>query len=211
MKKLLLFTAIAVFGFTNVNAQTDADGNNGNSNDAFTGGYNQGDWTVTGSLNYNSTTQDENKENGFGLMAEAGYFFTENWQAGLNLGYMSFKEEQNGTDTDDNNSLMAGGFLKYYCSPQNRFSPHAGLMINYNSINYNSTEEGIDDYKESGFGASVGVGADFFLNDDWALTTYVGALSYSSQKGDWDGAEAVNSFGLNLDFKNIWFGVKRRF
>lgn len=202
MKKLLLFAAVAVFGLTNVIAQGEDTGN-----DTFTGGYEKGNWTVSGSLNYNTTSQGDAKESGFGIMPEVGYFFNNNWQAGLNLGYMSMTADDfSGNEIEDENTFMVGAFVRYYCMPEKRFSPFASL-----GVNYMSTDNGISDVTVNGFGVGVGVGADFFLNDDWALTTSIGAISYSSVKSDVDGAEASNSFGLDLDMKNVWFGVRRRF
>lgn len=200
MRNLLMFTVLSVFSFSIIFAQTGED------NDSFTTGWAEGDIALSGSLNYSTTSQDDVKDSSFGVMPQIGYFFNENLQGGLSLGYMSNTAEANDIDIFDESTIMAGAFLKYFCMPEKRFSPYASL-----GINYMSTDDGLNDVKFNGFGIGVGLGANFFLNDDWALTTSVGALSYTSEKADFDGAEARNTFGLDLDFKNIWFGVVRRF
>ena len=195
-----MFTVLSVFSLSIAFAQ------NGEGNDSFTSGWAEGDIAISGSLNYTSSSQDDVKDSSFGIMPQVGYFFSDNLQAGLSLGYMSDTAEANDTDIFDESTFMAGAFLKYYCMPEKRFSPFASL-----GINYMSTDDALNDVKFNGFGIGVGIGANFFLNDDWALTTSVGAISYSSEKADFDGAEARNTFGLDLDLKNVWFGVEKRF
>ena len=202
MKRILLFAVLAVFGLSTGFAQGEGDG----SNDDFTGGYANGDWTVSGSLNYNSSSQGDAKESGFGIMPEVGYFFNDNWQAGVNLAYMSMTADDfSGSEIEDASTFGFGAFLRYYCQPTKRFSPFAHL-----GIDYSSTKDDATDFESNTFSIGAGVGADFFLNDDWALTTRVGAISYSSE--DIDGADDKrNNFGLDFDLKNVWFGVRRTF
>ncbi|WP_369992850.1 OmpW family outer membrane protein [Winogradskyella sp.] len=200
MRKFLFFAVLTVFSFSIVFAQEGED------NDKFTSGWSEGDITLSGSLNYSRTSQDDVKDSNFGIMPQVGYFFNENLQGGLSLGYMSSTAEAGDSDIFDESTLMLGAFLRYYCMPESRFAPFASL-----GINYMSTDDALADVKFNGFNVGVGIGADFFLNDDWALTTSVGAISYTTEKADFDGAEARNTFALDLDFKNVWFGVIRRF
>ena len=203
MKKLLLFSAIAVFGLSNVNAQDPVtDG----SNDQ-TGGYEKGDVTISGSLNYSTTSQGDADESSFGIMPSVGYFVSQNIQVGLRLGYMSEKEEFDGDDVADMSSFMVGAFARYYCMPENRFSPFAQF-----GVDYMSSEVGVTDaVKTDGFDVGLGLGADFHLNDKWVLTTAIGGISYSTSEADVDGADARNTFDIGLDLKNIWFGARYRF
>ncbi|OUR91063.1 hypothetical protein A9Q87_11340 [Flavobacteriales bacterium 34_180_T64] len=205
MKKIILFVAIAMFGFTSVNAQ-DIPAVIGA--DDFTQGWQKGDWLLSGSINYSSSTQDEDKDNSFAIMPRVANFVTPNLAIGAEFGYMSSTMEFGGSSnsTQEQNTFMAGPFAYYYCMPEKRFSPYTGLHVNYESTDFKSS-----DFKESGFSAELSIGGNYFLNDDWSMNLSVGALRYSSVKADFDDAEARNDFGIGVDLKNVWFGVNRRF
>ena len=203
MKKNLLFAAIAVLGLTMGFAQDENDSGN---NDAFTQGYGEGDWTIMGVANYSTTSQADDKESTFAFMPQVGYNVSDHIQLGLNFGFMSSTQESNNMDVLDESTFMVGAYARYYCMPERRFAPFAQFGVNYMSI-----DDKLGDLKINGVSAGLGIGADYFLDDDWALTTSVGAISYTTEKADVSGAEAENTFGIDLDFKNVWFGVVRRF
>lgn len=204
MKKLLLFAVVAVFGFSNVNAQGGED----TSNDTFTGGFNKGDIYLSGALGFSSTSQDEVKSSSFMIMPSVGFLVTDNISVGLQLGYMSGKAENGVADTRDDSSFSVMAYGSYFFTPQNRFSPFAGIGAGYSSTTYNLDA---DDYSSNGIRAGVFGGANFWLSDCFAIFTQLGVLSYSTDKADFDGAEARNTFALNLDLKEVSFGAKYRF
>lgn len=206
MKKLFLFAALALFGFLNVNAQ--GEGNDSGDNDEFTAGLAKGDWTLSASLNYYSSKQDEDKTSNFGFMPCVGYQVTDHINVGVSFGFMSDKAENDGVDYRDQSDFMVGASAAYFCRPTKRFSPFAGIGFNY--LNMNDKLD--DDFgKSNGIEVAANFGALFWLNDDWALNTSVAGISYSNTKGDFDGAEATSEFALDLNLKNVWFGVTRRF
>lgn len=222
MKKILLMTAIAVFAFTNVNAQS-ADGSininensvyekvnedNDGSNDSYTRGFEQGDIYLSGSLGFWSTKTGDVKDSQFSIMPAAGFLVSPNISVGLTGAYMSFKGEVGDVDTVDETLFNIGAYGAYHFNAKNRFSPYMGVGFGFNSINYNLEE---DDFKATGFTAGVFTGADYWFSDCFAIFTQLGVLSYSSIKPDYDGAESTNDFGLDLNMKDVALGAKVRF
>ncbi|MEY8847753.1 outer membrane beta-barrel protein [Psychroserpens sp. XS_ASV72] len=204
MKKLLLFAAVAVFGLTSVVAQ---DGDDGNGNDKFTGGYEQGDIILSGAVGFSSTSQDDNSSSAFTIMPSVLYMFNPNWSVGASVGYMSNKAESGDVDTIDNNTISLLGHATYYFNPEHRFVPWVGAGAGYETTSYNLES---DDYKVNGFTVGAFAGATFWMSDCFAIFAQMGILSYSSLKPDFDGAESINSFGLNVDFKELSIGAKFR-
>ncbi|MNY83339.1 hypothetical protein D3C86_2260380 [compost metagenome] len=51
----------------------------------------------------------------------------------------------------------------------------------------------------------------YFVSSNFAIEAGLGVLNYTSEKPDVDGAEARNTFNLNLDLSNVNFGVVYKF
>ncbi|MBR9915272.1 MAG: porin family protein [Algicola sp.] len=199
MKKLLLMTAIAVFGFTNVNAQDENT----------TGGFAEGDVYVSGTVGFNSASQDEVKENNLTFSPAVGYFISDNIALEFNLLFGSQKQEV-GDAEDKQSQFGAGVGATYFFTPSNQFSFTLGAGVAY--VSSKEEFEGIDDeLKTNSFGIAVSPGVNYFVSDCLSLRASIGALSYTSSKADFEGAEALNTFGLNLDLSDINFGVTYKF
>jgi len=195
MKKLLLMAAVAVFGLSNVNAQDDTT----------TGGFAEGDLFVSGSLGYNSTKMGDFKTNTFEFSPSVGYFITENIALELNLLVGTSTDE----DDDKSSNFGAGLGATYFFTPASQFSFTVGAGVAYSTFKFEP--DGGDEFKSNAFGVVVAPGVNYFISDDFALRASIGALSYTSDKADVDGAEAENTFGLNLDLSDINFGIIYKF
>ncbi|MFD2824749.1 outer membrane beta-barrel protein [Lacinutrix iliipiscaria] len=197
MKKLFLFAALALFAL-NVNAQEEkaTDG---------TGGFAKSDIYLSGTVGINTWKQDDAKSNSYAFMPSVGYFLSDNiaLELGLSVG--------GGEDTGENKTNTFGANLgaRYFFTPANQFSFTVGAGFGYMSSKYEPN--GGDESKTNTFGFSVAPGLNYFVSNCFALRASIGALSYTSEKGDWDGAEAANSFGFNLDLSDINFGVTYKF
>ncbi|MCD2259357.1 outer membrane beta-barrel protein [Psychroserpens luteolus] len=195
MKKLLLIAAVAVFGFTNVNAQDENT----------TGGFEEGDVYVSGTVGYNSTKEGDLKTNRFDFMPTVGYFVSENIALEANLSIGSAENA-----ADDKTTTFGGGLgATYFFTPANQFSFTVGAGVSYANSKFEPNGGG--ESKLDVFAIAVGPGLNYFVSDCFALRASVGALSYISAKPDADGAESANSFGLNLDLSDINFGVTYKF
>lgn len=169
-------------------------------------GWNRGDWNTSLKFSYNTSTFGDEKDNSFALIPCFGTFIDDNWEIGGELGYKSSKFEIDGNDIEKTSTLKAGVYGRYYCEPEKRFSTFVGGHINYQSMKFD-----IQDYKETGFGVSLDLGLNYFLNDRWVLNTSIGAIGYENSKPDFDGAESRNTFFTALNLKRTRFGIGYRF
>lgn len=199
MKKLLLIAAAAVFGLSNVNAQDENT----------TGGFAEGDVYVSGTVGFNSQSQDETKFNSVNFMPSVGYFISEKIALEFNLLIGSQKQEFGGFE-DKQSQFGAGLGATYFFTPASQFSFTVGAGVSYTSSK--EEEDGVDeDFKSDIIGIAVAPGVSYFVSDCLALRASIGALSYTSEKADFEGAEAINSFGLNLNLSDINFGLTYKF
>ena len=189
MKKLLLSAAVAVLGFSEMNAQ-----------EAKTYGFSEGDLFLEGNVGF-SSTNDKNtdeKTNGFNISPSVGYFITEDIAIGGRISLESYKEEIAGVDTEDNFGFGVGAFGRYYfLDLGERFKTNAEFGLGYASL-----DNKIVDVKENTFGAGLGLGINYFVTEKIALSFGLkNVLSFSTSKLDADGAKAVS--GFNLGFGDV--------
>jgi len=193
MKKLLLITAIAVFGFT-VNAQEETSR-----------GFENGDVYASGTVGFTTTSVADFDSNEFNFSPSVGFFVTDNIaiEAGLTFG--------SSEDFSEDKASTFGGTLgaNYFFTPANDFSFTLGAGLAYQSTKLEPNAGG--EAKLNTFAVAVAPGINYFVSDCIALRASVGALSYASSKPDVDGAEATNTFGLNLDLSDINFGITYKF
>jgi outer membrane protein W len=207
MKKIILSAAaLLVFGFAN--AQDKAESNGGK-------GFSNGDVFVTGSVGYSSETTGDVKSNSFTVSPAVGFFVTENIAIGGMIGYESSTGDQDISGEGDffevkTNTFSIGAFGRYYATPASDFSFFGELGLAYATSKSEASDLDIES-KANGFGVAVSPGVSYFISSNFALEATIGALSYSSMKPDFDGAEATNNFDLNLDLTNVTFGLVYKF
>lgn len=168
MKKVVLFLAIAIAALS-TNAQTG-----------------KGTWLLGGSAGFSSgKSSGSSSTTTVNISPDAGYFFADNFAAGLNLGFQS--QSNGGTATNFN----VGPFARYYFLP---LGDHAKL--------FGQGAFGFGTFKPSS-GSSINstmweikAGPSFFLNESVALET---ALFYNSDKVK--SSSAYNTFGLSVGFQ----------
>lgn len=186
--------ALAVFGLSNVNAQEDET----------TYGFEEGNVILEGNLGFNSTNNKNNdaKTNGFSIAPKAGYFLTEDFAVGVELGYNSFKREVAGLDTEDTSTFGAGVFARYYfLDLGKRFKTYTEL-----GVGFASSKDDIADVKADGFAAGLNLGINYFVTENIAISFGLAdVLSFNSAKVD--GGEAVNNFNANINVFNNFFNT----
>ena len=195
MKKLLFITAMAVLGLTNVNAQEET-----------TSGFQNGDLYVSGEIGFTSFKQADAKSNQFTFSPSLGYFVSDHIALELGLAIGSNKS------SNDDKTNVIGGELGaiYYCTPSNQFSFTVGAGFTYQSYTFKPSSA-TPDSKTNVFGFAVSPGLSYFVSKNVALRGSIGALSYTSSKDDFDGAEAANQFNINLDLSDFNFGIVYKF
>jgi hypothetical protein len=195
MKKIIL-TVAAVFALTFANAQDKKEG---------TGeGFSNGDLYLTGAAGFSSEKTGDAKVDGFTLSPGLGYFITDNIAL---EGQINFESAKN--DDGAGNELKTNGFgiaagAKYFWTPASKFSLSVGANISYMST---KVDNGLADFTTKEIGFNIPLGMNYFVSDDWALTTSWGGFGYSSNDNGGDGAEKTTGFNLGLDLTSISFGL----
>lgn len=203
MKKLLLLSAIAVLGFTSVNAQEDEK----------TFGFAEGDIMVEGNLGFGSTNDknSEVKTSNFDFNPKAGYFVTDDLAVGVELMVGTAKTTDDIADSENkDNNFGAGVFARYYfLDLGKRFKTYGEFGVGFDSTKNENTVGGTSsEFKTNGLGAGLGLGMNYFVTENFAINFGLSdVLSFRTDKADVDGAEAVSSFNGNLNVFNNFFST----
>lgn len=189
-----MFTALAVLGFTFANAQEGSEG------------FANGDIFISGAFSYDSETEGDFKSSTFEVAPRVGFFVSENFALGGKIGYASTKLDNGIADATDS-TLSLGAFGRYYFSPASKFSLFGELGFDYISID----SETAGDIKVNGYVIAAGPGVSYFLNNNFALEAFWGAIGYGSAKPDVDGAESTDVFTFGADLRDISLGLVYKF
>jgi len=199
MKKVIL-TAIAVLGFTFANAQ-----------DSGSFGFSKGNILLEGNLGLSSTSDKntEVKTSSFEFNPKAGYFLTDKFALGLDLGIGSDKKKIDGQDAGKSSNFNLGVFGRYYfLDLGQRFKTYAEAGVGLNNGKDGSA-------KYSGVGFNAGLGINYFVSNSFAINFgLTDVLSYNSNK--YKGAKANSDFNANVNvFDNFFsaanFGLTYKF
>lgn len=202
MKKLILASAIALFGM--VNAQENE-----------TVGFVKGDTFITGAFGYSNTSEGTAENNTFTIAPSVGYFVNPNIAIGARAGYTNSKSTdvvatvniKNVTDT-----FKVGAFGRYYWTPAARFSLFGELNANYGNLKYTNTVGSVStDYKANGFDMGLAPGVSYFISKNFALEATWGILNYNSIKPDVAGADSSDNFSIGLDMNDLNLGLVYKF
>ncbi|MFD2910170.1 outer membrane beta-barrel protein [Flavobacterium ardleyense] len=196
MKKVLL-TAVAVFAFSFANAQEQE-----------VSGFSQGSVFISGSVGFDSSTQGDAKSNDITFSPSFGYFVTENIALGARLDINSGSDD-NGVAETKNSSFGANVFGRYYFTPASQFSVFGELAVGFGSGKFEPAVG--PESKYNTFGVNAGVGVSYFLSSNFAIEAGWAGLGYNSEKADAPGAEAANTFGLNVDMSSLNLGLVYKF
>ena len=203
--KILILSAMAVFALSFAHAQEEES----------TFGFGEGDIFVEGNIGFGSTNDKntETKTSEFNFAPKAGYFISDDLAVGLDLGFGSEKEEQFGAETVKRSTVGIGAFARYYfLELGERFKTYGEFGVGYATANNK-----IADTKVNTLDVGATLGINYFVTENFAINfALADILSYTSGKGDWDGAEAVNEFNFGFgEFNNFFataqFGLTYKF
>ncbi|RKE94730.1 outer membrane beta-barrel protein [Ichthyenterobacterium magnum] len=202
MKKVFLFAALAVFGLSSINA-----GEGDEDNDAFTGGFSQGDYFVSGEIGYWSEKTGDNKNNIFHASPSVGYFLNDNIALSVGINYESDKDE-NGSFEDTMTTFGGRLSASYFFNPEKRFNPYIKGGVGFESTKYEQT--GSDESKATGFRVRVAPGVNYHLSNCFSVYANLGGITYSTLNPDGDG-DSTNEFHFDLGMKRLRFGARYQF
>ncbi len=171
--------------------------------------FNKGRVLLGGSSSFSATTEKyksgnttttQSRSTSFSFQPKAGYFFIDNFAAGLGLiidaGSTKFESTNNKSSYTD---FMVAPFVRYYLKPGIFFQGMYGL----GSENYTSTSGAKTSYNLSSW--SLGVGYAWFLNDHVALEPLIGYQSYAYKTGGNKTIDAGLAISLGLQ---VYLGAK---
>ena len=199
MKKIIL-SVVAVMAFGFANAQDKKEGG---------AGLASGDLYLTGSFNYSSAKQGDQKNDGLNVAPGVGYMISDNISIGGSLSFGSSTTNSGAPGADDVKSSSFGisAGAAYFFTPADRFSLSLGGNLSYGSETFKEALPNGDDEKVSTIGLNIPLGLHYFVSDNFAITTSWGGLGYSSAKSDIDGADAENKINLGLNLSTISWGL----
>ncbi|HEX2937164.1 MAG TPA: outer membrane beta-barrel protein [Bacteroidales bacterium] len=169
MKKLLVIIASAMFSFTTfsqtnkgtilIDAQTNLSGS-----------------FLTSKMEYNgqNVLDDDMKNTTISLAPSIGYFFANNFAAGLNLS-VNINNTSMGNSEANSTTVAIGPFVRYYFGSSN-VRPFIDGEIGYAT---NKEKNDGDELKFSGIGYGIGLGMAFLINEKIALNAGVSYLGTS--------------------------------
>ena len=195
MKKIIL-TAAAVFAFSFANAQ---------DKDAKGFGFSEGNVFLEGNLAFGSTNDknDEVKTSSFSFNPKVGYFISDKFAVGINLGIGSGKITETGEDDIKSSNMNVGAFGRYFfLDLGERFKTFTEFGF---GITSNKTGDA-DFQKTNGFNVGAGLGMNYFVTPKMAISFGLSnVLSYQSSKSKADGDKGQTSFGANVNvFQNFF-------
>ena len=199
MKKLLIASAVALFGLSNAQIA-------------------KGTTYVSGVVGYSSVdnNNNDNKVDNFAVVPTVGYFVAPNLAVGLGVGYASTTDKttfEGGYDKETLSAFVVEPFVRKYWTLGDKLYFFGQLSVPMEFGNEKGEEKVgsttvSDKVKYNSFGVSVKPGLDYFLNKNWTIEATIGEFGYNTSKYDVDGAKNVNSFNFGLNLANVGIGVK---
>lgn len=217
MKKLILASAITLFGLSNAQIKT-------------------GSVYVLGQVNY---SKEENKHTNttiqdFKIIPTVGVFVAKNLAVGTGLGFTNKKEEDNEVYgggsfttfvdyTGEKNAVVVAPFVRKYWTLSDNLYIFGQLEIpmEFGKISQDASVTYVDgmygyidhqtlsvERKYTSIGVNVKPGLDYFFNKNWSIEATIGEFGYKNFKYKEEGAKALNNYNFGLNLSSISFGVK---
>jgi len=219
MKKLLVASAVALFGLGN--AQTTP------------GPIAKGTVYLTGSVGYSQTETNSgnNKVEDFNVLPTAGFFVADNFAVGLGVGFATSKVTNISTATfgpatttvttteQKTPAFVIEPFARKYWTLSDKLYFFGQLAVpmafgkvenEISSVTTSgstvTTVSSSTEAKATSVGVTVKPGLDYFLNKNWTIEATIGEFGYNNFKPK--GGVATNNYNFGLDLTAVTIGVK---
>lgn len=152
---------------------------------------------VGGQLGFHSNKA----ESYFGIKPNVGYILNDHMILVGEVGISSTTDKSLATDVKSS-TFDLGVALRYgWKAGDNAF------VFLAPGVNISNGKQG--DIKDSAFGVNIRPGVSYQLAPRWSMTAHYGSLGYNSVK--FGKADAVGTFGLDLDMNTLLFGLNFHF
>lgn len=213
MKKLLLASAIALFGLSNAQIA-------------------KGTAYLSGSVGYSQveTNNGNLKTENFNVLPTVGYFVNTNLAIGVGVGYQTEKTTATTTtsvlntttvseDITKKPAFVVAPFVRKYWTLSEKLYIFGQLAV---PMQFGKTEHENNSVTTSGtttvsnststeakytqIGVTVKPGLDYFLNKNWSIEATIGEFGYNNYKPK--NGDATNNYNFGLNLSSVTFGVK---
>jgi len=218
MKKLLIASAVALFGLSNAQIA-------------------KGTVYLSGTVGYSQeeTNNGDSKVENFNVLPTAGFFVAPNFAVGLGVGFQTQKDTNIFTTVSGpasttvntreikNPAFVVAPFARKYWTLSDKLYFFGQLAVpmqfgktevENSSVTTTTTGAGTtvstssvsSEAKYTSVGVTVKPGLDYFLNKNWTIEATIGEFGYNNFKPK-DG-DATNNYSFGLNLANVGIGVK---
>ena len=152
-----------------------------------------------------STTKeaDDDKSTSFNVNPGVGYQFSDNWTAGVNLGYGQSKYNPSGMGSTSKTDFYNAGVFARYTKPLGTIFSLFGQA----NAGYQGSKSG--SAKSNGFAVEVFPAVALNVHNGFALNFSFGGISYGTSKVK-GASGSTNTFNLNFG-QQANFGISKTF
>ena len=195
MKKLLVASAIALFGLSNAQIA-------------------KGTTYISGQVGYEGVKDNnfDRSEDTFKIIPTVGYFVSNDVAVGLGVGYATTADKYtNALDQKVKNSTSAfvvEPFVRKYWNLGEKLYIFGQLSVpmSWGNDKLEVASEEVAKAKFSSYGVVIKPGLDYVINKRWSVEATIGKFGYES--ASYKDAESVENYGFGLNLNNVGFGVK---
>ncbi|MFC0425695.1 MULTISPECIES: outer membrane beta-barrel protein [Chryseobacterium] len=213
MKKLLIASAVALFGLSNAQIA-------------------KGTVYLSGSVGYSQeeSNNGNSKVENFNVLPTVGYFVAPNFAVGVGVGYQTQKSTVISTTTTPvsttvntaevkNPAFVIAPFARKYWTLSDKlyFFGQLAVPMQFGKTetvdssvttvgNTTSSSSVSTEAKYTQVGVTVKPGLDYFLNKNWTIEATIGEFGYNNFKPK--NGDAVNNYSFGLNLANVGIGVK---
>lgn len=213
MKKLLLASAVALFGLSNAQIA-------------------KGTVYLSGSAGYSQeeTNNGDSKVENFNVLPTVGYFVAPNLAVGVGVGYQTQTTTEVDTNTIGATTIVNTGkvkmpafvvepFVRKYWTLGDKlyFFGQLAVPMQFGKVEVEGTSVATtgstvtttstsSEAKYTSVGVTVKPGLDYFLNKNWTIEATIGEFGYNNFKPK-DGV-ATNNYNFGLNLAAVTIGVK---
>lgn len=213
MKKLLIASAVALFGLSNAQIA-------------------KGTVYLSGSVGYSQeeTNNGNIKSENFNVLPTAGFFVAPNFAVGLGVGFQTQKDTSITTAVNPlsttvntrevkNPAFVVAPFARKYWTLSDKLYFFGQLAVpmqfgktevensSVTTTGTTTTSASVSsEAKYTSVGVTVKPGLDYFLNKNWTIEATIGEFGYNNFKPK-DG-DATNNYSFGLNLANVGIGVK---
>jgi hypothetical protein len=170
----------------------------------------KGSWYMGGVAGYGSTTKKDandkkNVTTNWAFGPEVGTFLKDDIQLGIALGLDGSTSKYDGTEYAKSSGFNPTLYIRKFYKITDSFSTFAGLYLNYISGTETDTDEQGDkvESKNTGFGASIGIGVAYALSPRFTAVGQYGLMGYKSVNNKVAGNDTGTDSGFDIGVNTV--------